>query len=225
MCIISISVNFGKDWTILKEYSYDSERTETTEQIDLSDYDDEIVMIMFTLHSNNIDTLSNLADGWLLSDIYIGYDKSTDFQEPNVKFNNLNSYDIVYSIYIIEVKISDNDEIDDSRINIYIDDENVYGENFKFDEDSGILKYKWDTTQYENGEHEIKVIAYDDEGNKIEKTIIVIVDNSILNVKSWPQWTIFLIIGTTIGIISCIILIKNENFKKIRFFIKKRVKN
>ena len=223
MCIISISVNFGKDWTILKEYTYDNESTETTEQIDLSGYDDEIVMIKFTLRSNDIDILSNLADGWLVSDIYIGYDKSTDFQEPNIKFNNLNSYDIVYSTYIIDVKISDNDEIDDSRINIYIDDENVYGENFKFDEDSGILKYKWDTTQYENGEHEIKVIAYDDEGNKIEKTITVIVDNSLLNVKSWPQWTIFLIIGVTIGIISCIILIKNENFKKIRFFIRKRV--
>jgi len=225
ICIISISVNFGKDWTILKEYTYDIEGIEPKEQIDLSEYDDEIVMIKFTLRSNNIDILSNLADGWLLSDIYVGYDKTTDFLEPNIKFTNLNSYDIVYSTYIINIKISDNDEIDDSRINIYIDDENVYGENFKFDEDSGILKYKWDTTEYENGEHEIKVIAYDEEGNKIEKTITVIVDNSILNVKSWPQWAIFLIIGTTIGIISCIILIKNENLKKIRFFIRKRVKN
>ena len=84
----------------------------------------------------------------MLSDIYIGYDKSTDFQEPNIKFNNLNSYDIVYSTYIIDVKISDNDEIDDSRINIYIDDENVYGENFKFDD--GQLKFITDVEIIEN---------------------------------------------------------------------------
>ncbi|MFX0141664.1 MAG: hypothetical protein ACFFDN_48955, partial [Candidatus Hodarchaeota archaeon] len=224
-CIISISVNFGKDWTILKEYTFNSEGNDTAEQIDLSDYDDEIVMIMFTLRSNNIDTLSNLADGWLLSDIYIGYNKLTDFQEPNIKFKNLESNDIVYSTFIIEVKISDNDEIDDSRINIYIDDENVYDENFKFDEDSGILKYKWDTTQYENGEHEIKVIAYDKAGNKVEKTITIIVDNSVLNVKSWPQWAIFLITGITIGIISCIILFKNENLKKLRTFIRRKIKH
>jgi Zn finger protein HypA/HybF involved in hydrogenase expression len=178
-------------------------------------------MIKFTLRSNNIDTLSNLADGWLLSDIYIGYDKATDFLDPNIKFNNLNSYDTVYSTYIINVKISDNDKIDDSRINIYIDDENVYGENFKFNEDSGILKYKWDTTEYENGEHEIKVIAYDKEGNEIEKTITVVVDNSILNLKSWPQWVIYSIIGIIIGTISCIILIKNQKFRENIVFYRK----
>ncbi|MFX0140034.1 MAG: S8 family serine peptidase, partial [Candidatus Hodarchaeota archaeon] len=85
ICIISISVNFGKDWTVLKEYTYDIEGIEPKEQIDLSDYDDDIVMIKFTLRSNNIDTLSNLADGWLISDIYVGYDKTTDFQEPSIK--------------------------------------------------------------------------------------------------------------------------------------------
>ncbi|MFX0139057.1 MAG: hypothetical protein ACFFDN_35780, partial [Candidatus Hodarchaeota archaeon] len=54
--------------------------------------------------------------------------------------------------------------------------------------DTGILEYKWDTTYYSDGKHEITVTAFDKEGNRVDATISVIVQNGFFNWRTWGPW-------------------------------------
>ena len=190
-CRISISTDYGRSWITLQTYRYDSEDLAGNVEIDLSKYTNDIVMIMFNLYSNSYEPSvivpNAIGDGWFLYDVYIGYDKSTDLVPPTIKMRNLKTNKIVHSVFEMEISVKDDVSIDKSRLSLYINDESISRDDFDYDKETGILKYKWNTLQYEDGEYEIKVIAYDKEGNRVEKTKVVYVNNSLLY---WLQLTI-----------------------------------
>ncbi|TXT67170.1 MAG: conserved exported protein of unknown function [Promethearchaeota archaeon] len=75
-CEISISNDLGESWKSLKKYYFDSEGLPRgNESIDISEYSSKPIMIKFSLHSNDYNGATP-GFGWLLSDIYIGYDRS-----------------------------------------------------------------------------------------------------------------------------------------------------
>ncbi len=190
-CQVSISTDYGNTWEVLQEYQYDSEILEENVEIDLTKYANDIVMIMFSLYSNNYEPSvivpNAIGDGWFLYDIYIGYDKSTDLVPPTIKMRNIKRNEIVHSVVEMEISIKDDVGIDRSRLTLYINDESISSDDFDYDKKSGILTYKWNTLNYEDGEYEIKVIAYDKEGNRVEKSKTVYVDNSLFY---WLQLTL-----------------------------------
>jgi len=182
-CIVSVSIDYGENWIILKEYYSELSGNES---IDLSEYTDEIIMVMFTVNSD--DETTSLGYGWLLSNIYIGYDKKTDFINPNVYIISPLNQETISSIYTIRANLSDNINLDSSRIYIYIDGVLVERQLYSFDRDIGILEYNWDTTYYSDGKHEITVTAFDKEGNRDDATISIVVQNGFFNWRTWRPW-------------------------------------
>ena len=215
-CTVSISKDFGESWTILKEYFYDSENLSGNEAFDLSQYANEDIMIMFTLSSNDITT--GIGYGWLLSNIYVGYNKLTDFIPPNIEIINPSSEEIVNSFTNIEVNISDDVELDNSRINIYLNDQIVDNNLLNFNNETGVLTFRWDTTLYNDGRYLVKVVAYDKEGNKAESSLFVIVENGFIDLRTWGPWLIIIISVIIIGTITYILTEKRGKiwFKKVR---------
>jgi len=185
-----VSIDYGENWIILKEYYYDSEKLSGNESIDLSEYRDEIIMVMFTINSNDEPTVPSIGYGWLLSDIYIGYDEKTDFISPNVYIISPLNQETINSIYTIKANLSDNVNLDSSRIYIYLDGVLVERQLYSFDRDTGILEYNWDTTYYSDGKHEITVTAFDKEGNREDSTISVVVQNGFFNWRTWGPWVV-----------------------------------
>lgn len=215
-CTVSISNNFGNTWHILKEYTYDSEKLYGSEKFDLTEYSGDVVMIKFALSSN--DNIIGLGWGWLLSNIFIGYDKATDFIAPEIKIISPESGDIISSTVSINANITDNKELDPARIYIYLNDKSVDRKKLMFNSTNGILKFKWDTTKYRDGDYEIRIVAFDKQGNRVEESIIVEVDNGLIDWRTWGPY-IFLIIGAIIvGIVLYIISEKKGKiwFKKLR---------
>ncbi len=219
-CIISVSIDYGENWIMLKEYFSEISGNES---IDLSDYKDEIIMIMFTLNSD--DETTRIGYGWLLSNIYIGYEETTDFINPNVNIISPLNQEILSSIYTIRANLSDNVSLDNSRIYIYIDGVLVERHLYSFNKDTGILEYKWDTTYYSDGEHEIRVTAFDKEGNRKDATINVIVQNGFFNWRTWEPWVLVFLCLIIIGLFSYKVAkrkirkrrIKKLSAEKIRF--------
>ena len=219
-CIISVSIDYGENWIMLKEYFSEISGNES---IDLSDYKDEIIMIMFTLNSD--DETTRIGYGWLLSNIYIGYEETTDFINPNVNIISPLNQEILSSIYTIRANLSDNVSLDSSRIYIYIDGVLVDRHLYSFNKDTGILEYKWDTTYYSDGEHEIRVTAFDKEGNRKDATINVIVQNGFFNWRTWEPWVLVFLCLIIIGLFSYKVAkrkirkrrIKKLSAEKIRF--------
>ncbi len=209
-CTISISSNYGESWDILKEYYFDSESLAGNESMDISQYSNEIVIIKFTLHSNDITT--GLGYGWLLSNIYLGYDESTDFIAPTIEISAPLSDEIVSSITKIEANISDNIGIDENRINIYINDKIIDRSLLKFNHGTGVLSFEWDTTQYNDGTYVVMVVAYDAEGNKAESVVHVDVENGFLNFQTWGIWFLIIVSVIIIGIISYFLAEKYGKF-------------
>jgi len=209
-CTISISSNYGESWDILKEYYFDSETLAGNESLDISQYSNEIVIIKFTLHSNDITT--GLGYGWLISNIYLGYDKSTDFIAPTIEISAPLSDEIVSSITKIEANISDNIEIDDDRINIYINDKMVDRSLLKFNHGTGVLSFEWDTTQYNDGTYVVMVVAYDTEGNRVESVVHVDVENGLMNIQTWGIWFLIIVGVIIVGIISYVLAEKYGKF-------------
>ncbi len=212
-CIISISKDFGDTWDVLEEFTYDSEELTGSRKIDISQYSDEEIMIMFTLHSN--DNVVGLGYGWLLSNIYVGYDKSTDFIAPEIEIINPESDITLKSLIMIEANISDNIELDESRIYIYLNGKSIDRSKLTFNSTTHILEFSWDTTKYNDGTYEVKVVAYDEEGNIGEDFIIVRVDNK----RWWSTWGPYLIIIASAIVIGILIFIISE--KKGRLWIGK----
>ena len=194
-CIVSISDDFGSTWHVLKEYTYDSEELYGSEKFDISEYSGEVIMIKFTLYTN--DNIVGLGWGWLLSNIFIGYDKSTDFIAPKIQIINPENDDVIGSTVSIKANITDNVELDTSRIYIYLKDKSVDRQKLIFNSTTGILEFKWDTTKYRDGDYEIMIVAFDKEGNRAEQSIIVEVDNGFIDWRRWGPY-IFLIIGVII---------------------------
>jgi hypothetical protein len=189
-CTISISKDFGESWIILKTYFYDGDNLSGNESIDLSQYSNEIILIMFTLSSN--DLTIGLGHGWLLSNIYIGYDKSTDFIAPTIELLSPLNEDIVNSFTVVNAYISDDVELDNSRIFLYINNKLIASNSQDFNSEAGILTFQWDTTLYSNGQHQIKIVAFDIEGNRAEYSISVTVENGLIYLRTWGPFLIFI---------------------------------
>lgn len=199
-CTVSLSIDYGESWIVLKKYFYDSEILSGNESLDISEYANKVVMIMFSLKSNG--NTVGLGYGWLLSDIYIGYDQNTDFINPHIQFIKPLDQEIISSIYPISVNISDNNKIDSSRIYIYIDGILINRQLYSFDKNSGILGFNWDTTFYSDGGHQIKIVAFDEKGNRAESSIGIFIQNGFFNWRTWGPWTLIIISIIIISFIS-----------------------
>ncbi|MFX1389324.1 MAG: S8 family serine peptidase [Promethearchaeota archaeon] len=187
-CVISISKDHGETWIILREFTYDDEDLSGTKNYDISQYSNEEIMIKFSLHSN--DNIIGLGYGWLLSNIYIGYDKNMDFIHPEIKILSPEPDTTVNSIVKITANISDNLELDESRIYIYLNNNSVNRNYILYNSTTCLLEFNWDTNLYLDGTYEIRVVAYDKEGNKAESFITVIT----YNMSWWRDWGIYIII-------------------------------
>ncbi len=207
-CVVLISTNYGDNWEVLKEYFYD-ETLSGNESIDLSQYSDEIVMIMFALESN--DNTIGLGYGWLLSNMYIGYDQKTDFIQPTINFLSPIEDQLIGSIFTIKVNITDNVELNLAKIFLYIDGEVISRNSFSYDISTNLLLYEWDTTFYNDGIHHINVIAYDKEGNWIEESITITIQNGIFNFRTFGPWLIIFGVAFIIGLI---IFLKGRTWNK-----------
>ncbi len=195
-CIVSISTDYGTTWSVLREYRPDSAVLNSAEKIDLSGYSDEVVIVMFTLHSNSVTTLGvGVALGWFLYNIYIGYDPATDFINPIVKIESPESKDLVSGEVTIKAKLTDDIGIDISRIQLFIEDEAVAKGDLEFDSKKDIVKFTWDTSKYNDGLYEIIVVAFDDTGNRAEDSIIVQVENGVFDWNKWAPWVIVILIA------------------------------
>jgi hypothetical protein len=223
-CTVSISKDFGKNWIVLKSYFFDDESLSGNESIDLSQYSNEIVLIKFTLSSNDLSI--GLGEGWLLSNIYIGYDQLTDFISPTIELISPLNEDVVNSLTIINVNISDNIELDNSRIFLYINNQIISSNSVNFNSEEGLLTFQWDTTLYSNGQHQIKVVAYDTEGNKAEYIMSVTVENGLINLRIWGPILILIAVGVIAAISSYLFVHYRRNIKieKSRINITKKDK-
>ncbi|MFX1304464.1 MAG: Ig-like domain-containing protein, partial [Promethearchaeota archaeon] len=194
----------------------ESEDLTGSKKFDISQYSNEDIMIMFTLRSNNyVPPPPDVGYGWLLSNIYVGYDKSTDFIAPQIKILNPEPDITVNSIIMIKANITDDIELDESRIYILLNNKSVDIHKLTFNSTTNILEFNWNTAQYNDGRYEIRVVAYDEEGNKAESFITVIVNN----VRWWQTWGLYIIIIIIVVIAGIAIYFISE--KKRRIWIDK----
>ena len=223
-CSVSISIDYGKTWRTIIEYYYDSESLSGNESINLSEFSNKVVMIMFTLHSN--DNIAGLGYGWLLSDIYIGYDKATDFIPPQIDIINPSHNVKLNSITLVEANITDNIKLDVSRIYIYINEKIIDRQFLNFNSETGKLEYEWDTRVFKDGIYNLSIIAFDNQGNRALESITITIQNGIFNWRSWGPWIILIIAAAIIGITMFILAekkgkiwikkLRNNNVEKIR---------
>jgi len=208
-CMVSISTNFGESWESLKNYYYDDDTLSGNESINLSSFGNDIIMIKFSLQSNNINI--GLGFGWLISNIYIGYDLSTDFISPIITPVSISDNQVVKSIYKIRCNISDNKELDLARVYLYIDGKSVNRNFLSYNIESKIMEYSWDTTVLNDGTHSVKIKAYDKEGNWAELIINVKIQNGLLNFHNIYFW--IMVIGLSIfsGLIIYVVVKKKKN--------------
>jgi hypothetical protein len=208
-CIISISKDYGETWTTLKEFTYDSEDLSGSKKFDISQYSGEDIMIKFTLHSNN--NVVGLGYGWLISNIYLGYEKSTDFIHPEIRILSPEPDISLKSIILIEANISDNVELDESRINILLNNESVDRNKITYNSNTSILTFNWNTAKFNDGPYEIRIVAYDKEGNRSESFINVVVNNG----RWWLLWGPYIIMIGGIIIAAFVLFIIAEKKGKI----------
>ncbi|MHA1291688.1 MAG: S8 family serine peptidase [Promethearchaeota archaeon] len=215
-CVVLISNNYGNSWSTLVTYYPDSPNLQGHANIDLSSYEGDVVMIQFRLYSNDQTTLFGF--GWFLYNIYVGYDQDTDFLPPTVEILSPEDNSIVNSTITIKARIEDDTSLDVSRIQIYINKESISKDDFEFDQKKGIVKFKWDTNEYEDDIYEITIVAFDEEGNRAEASIDLVVDNGIIDWIKWAPWIIFILIAIIVGILLFIISEKKGKavFAKIR---------
>jgi hypothetical protein len=164
------------------------------------------------LHSNNVTI--GLGNGWLLSNIYVGYDEDTDFISPNIQLISPSSGDTVNSNTLVKAYISDNIEVDNSRIYLYLNNKIVENNLVNFNSETGVLVFNWDTTLSIDGQYQIKVVAYDKEGNRAESSVNVKVENGFFNLRTWGPWLLIIASLIVIGIVAFLIA---ERRGKIRF--------
>ncbi len=210
-CIVSISKDYGDSWITLKEYTYETETLFGAEKIEITQFADEIVMIMFTLNSNNIEL--GLGYGWLLSNIHIGYDESTDFIPPEIEIINPKNDTVLNSIITIEAIISDNIEVDETKLHIFLNDRSVESASISYNSSTNVLEYKWVTNRYNDGIYEVKIVVYDKTGNLDEEIIIVRVNN----MKWWSLWGPYIILIISAIVFGILIYIYMEKKGKIKF--------
>ncbi|MHA1472260.1 MAG: hypothetical protein ACTSQW_04090, partial [Promethearchaeota archaeon] len=113
---------------------------------------------------------------------------------------------VVNSVTIINFNISDNVEIDNSRIFLYINNQVISPNSLNFNSEVGIWTFQWDTTLYNNGQHQIKVVAFDTEGNRAEYSTFVTVDNGLIYLRTWGPVLILIAVGAIVVVSSFLIV-------------------
>ncbi len=208
-CMVSISTDYGNSWTVLKEYTYQTEDLVGSEEIDISKYSNEVVMIMFTLYSN--DVVTSYGYGWILYDIYIGYDQDTDFNAPVITFENPINNINVNSNVTVRALITDDKDIDERRIDLYINQERVNRNLLNYSKSTGILEFEWDTRKYSDGNYTLMLIAFDEGNNRAESSIHVQVSNFLVNWIEWGIWVIIAIGSAAISFVIYYTINRREN--------------
>ncbi len=212
-CNISISTDFGATWHELNKYTY-LNNSEGYYYIDISNFNGEIVMVKFELDSNNETNPSGL--GWFIKDLFIGYSVLIDFVNP---INEI----VVNGVQIINISISEKHGYDLTQIKLYINDTLV---NATYE--NGTLNFVWDTSLYLDGEYIIEIVVYDNYDNKIDTSIVIIVDNIPIWID-WLPWIILIGVSISLSIIIGLITVKRgkvliDGIKANRSEIKKRIR-
>ena len=108
--------------------------------------------------------------------IYWGCEDEKDTTPPTVSISSHSSGQTVNEIVTITVTTQDNEGI--SKVEFFVDDFLVLTDT------ESPYQYVWNTTEYEDGEHIVKVISYDNSVNSTESQPIML---NIDNLSSSPQ--------------------------------------
>lgn len=188
---VYISTDYGETWNMLKNYTSNNEGTEI---IDISQEVGDTVMFKFALITDDNSGASN-GFGWLLSDIYVGYDRDQDHIKPSIiPITPLNGTEVGSKINIT-LNLSDNEFIDISKLEIRIDGILYVPDKIKYNNQTGDLSFIWNTLEYKDGWHSIKISVYDEYENYGELILNLRVNNFLTNLINWMPW---IIIGITI---------------------------
>jgi len=196
---ISISTDYGNSWTPLGlEYYYNSE--DGNVKVDISDYAEEVVMMKFTFDSNQYDGSGLLPGrGWTVYNISIGYDKATDFVAPKIQILNPTDLATISSIITIKLNLTDNRGIDESRFNAYLKssvgiEESLELTSLRYNNQTGIMTFDLDTSLYTDDTYKLRIVVFDEQGNRAESSITVIIDNGFIDLNKWWPWLLFILI-------------------------------
>lgn len=99
-------------------------------------------------------------------------DPSKDSQSPEVSFSNLSEDAAVWNEVAINVDATDNAGI--KTVELYVDGNLVSTLN------KSPYNFTWNSQDASEGEHIVKVVATDESGNKVEKTIKIRVANTLV---------------------------------------------
>ena len=110
--------------------------------------------------------------------IYWGCEDDQDTTPPTVSISSHSSGQTVNEIVTITVTTEDNEGI--SQVEFFIDDSLVLTDI------ESPYEYEWNTTHYDNSEHIVKVISYDNVDNSTESEPILLI---VLNtVELWGEY-------------------------------------
>ena len=110
--------------------------------------------------------------------IYWGCEDAQDTTPPTVSISSHSSGQTVNGIVTITVTTEDNEGI--SQVEFFIDDSLVLTDI------ESPYEYEWNTTHYDNSEHIVKVISYDNVDNSTESEPILLI---VLNrVELWGEY-------------------------------------
>ena len=110
--------------------------------------------------------------------IYWGCEDDQDTTSPTVSISSHSSGQTVNGIITITVTTQDNEGI--SKVEFFIDDSLVLTDI------ESPYEYEWNTTHYDNSEHIVKVISYDNVDNSTESEPILLI---VLNtVELWGEY-------------------------------------
>ncbi|MFO7797131.1 MAG: S8 family serine peptidase, partial [Promethearchaeia archaeon] len=215
--VVSISRDYGDTWTILKNYDSNGEGTE---KLDISNEIGDIIMIKFTLITDN-NLGASAGYGWLLSDIYIGYNREGDHIKPSVVSISPLNGERVNSITQIKLNLTDNTAIDLSKFEIKVDGVLYQPKNLQFNETTGLLIFDWNTFDYSDGWHSLEIVVFDNNNNNQEIILNLKVDNLLIKLSNWLPWIILGII--VVLLMSIIYLYSRINNTSILNKIKEKI--
>ncbi len=192
---IFISTNLGDSWELLEKYDQETEGLYSKSiSIDISDYQGENAIFKFNFISDDVGTqLRN--SGWIISSLTVDIDRSRDYTNPIIEFQNIKNNDRVNGKFNITIKITDKAGIDWDRVDLWVNNKQV-----EYTIENNTIIYFLDTADYNNGDI-IKIVctAKDIWGNSQEEEILISVDKFL----SIP----LLIFLYTLGIILIILAI------------------
>ncbi|MHA1921220.1 MAG: S8 family serine peptidase [Promethearchaeota archaeon] len=172
---IFISTNLGDSWELLNKFDQETEGLYSEKiSMDISDYRGENAIFKFNFISDDVGTqLRN--SGWIISNLTVDINRSRDYINPVIEFQNIKNNDKVNGIFNITIKISDNEAIDWDRVDLWVNNRQV-----DYLRINDTIIYTLDTTDYNNGDI-IKIIcvAQDIYSNSQEEEILISVDKTL----------------------------------------------